>query len=252
MTELGFLFGNGIELVVCKDSMISYPLHNHVSVFIIGFVLDGAVELVTDKGIRLYQKKSSFVILPYTPHCLNAKSRYALLSLCIKKDLVPETDIELLQPAISEVLHKVIKESNTERWILQTVQGLFLFFQMMPMRRETVLANLRERLETHPEEQYRLEDMAKLTFTSKYSLIRSFKQEIGLTPHQFLIQNRVRKAQALLKESGTIAEVALATGFCDQSHFVRCFEKIVGVSPTDYKRSVGALSPCFPIKQALE
>jgi len=246
MTELGYLCGNGIELVVCKDSMISYPLHNHVSVFTIGFVLDGTVELVTDKGTRLYQKNNTFVLLPYTPHCLNAKSRYELLSLCINKELVSETDFGALEPVISEFLHEAIEQSNIERWILQTLHSLFLFFQITPIHNETMLDHLRELLETQPEEQYRIEDMAEMAFTSKYNLIRSFKREVGLTPHQFQIQNRVRKAQKLLKESKTIAEVALATGFCDQSHFIRCFEKIVGVSPTDYKRSFGMVSPVSP------
>ncbi len=246
MTELGYLCGNDIELVVCKNSMISYPLHNHVSVFTIGFVLDGGIELVTDKGTCLYQKNSTFVLLPYTPHCLNAKSRYELLSLCINKELVSETDFNALEPAISEFLHKAIEQLDTESWILRTLHSLFLFFQITPIHQKTMFGDLRELLEIHPEEQYRIEDMAELTFTSKYNLIRSFKKEVGLTPHQFQIQNRVRKAQKLLKESKTIAEVALATGFCDQSHFIRCFEKIVGVSPTDYKRAFGMVSPVSP------
>lgn len=63
--------------------------------------------------------------------------------------------------------------------------------------------------------------MADATFMSKYNLIRIFKHEVGLTPHQFLLQNRIRKAQRLLETSATITEVALATGFCDQSHFIR-------------------------------
>ena len=43
MPELGYLCGNGIELVTCKQSTISYPLHNHVSVFTIGFIMEGVI-----------------------------------------------------------------------------------------------------------------------------------------------------------------------------------------------------------------
>ena len=73
MAKLGYLRGNGIELVICKQSTISYPLHNHVSVYTLGFVLEGAIELVTDRGRNIYRENGTFVILPYTPHCVNAR-----------------------------------------------------------------------------------------------------------------------------------------------------------------------------------
>ena len=81
--------------------------------------------------------------------------------------------------------------------------------------------------------------MAQNAFISKYHFIRSFKSEVGLTPHQFQVQNRIRKAQSLISEAETITEVALKTGFYDQSHFIRQFEKYVGLTPSAYKLSLG-------------
>ena len=69
--------------------------------------------------------------------------------------------------------------------------------------------------------------------------IRSLKAEVGLTPHQFQIQNRIRKAQRLIREANTITKVALTTGFCDQSHFIKQFKKYVGLPPLAYKASFG-------------
>ena len=74
-----------------------------------------------------------------------------------------------------------------------------------------------------------------------HHFIRNFKQETGLTPHQFQLQNRIRKAQHLLSGSDTITEVAMTTGFCDQSHFIKQFEKIVGLTPSDYKLACNTL-----------
>ena len=68
-------------------------------------------------------------------------------------------------------------------------------------------------------------------------LVRSFRREAGLTPHQFQLQNRVRKGQRLLGGPATAAEAAAAAGFCDQSHFDRHFKRLVGLTPADYKRS---------------
>lgn len=92
-------------------------------------------------------------------------------------------------------------------------------------------------MELHPESKLSIEEMAQKAFISKYHFIRSFKAEVGLTPHQFQVQNRIRKAQRLMHKAETITEVALTTGFCDQSHFIKQFEKQVGLPPLTYKMS---------------
>ena len=87
-----------------------------------------------------------------------------------------------------------------------------------------------------PETSISIEDMSNKICVSSFHMIRQFKKEVGLTPHQFQIQCRIRKAQKMLLSNRTIAEVALDTGFCDQSHFVRCFKKIVGMTPASYQK----------------
>ncbi len=73
---------------------------------------------------------------------------------------------------------------------------------------------------------------------SQFRFIRLFKENTGLSPHKFLIQNRVRKAQQLLLNSHcSLAEVAQATGFYDQSHFIRHFKAMVGLTPSEYQQS---------------
>ena len=89
-----------------------------------------------------------------------------------------------------------------------------------------------------PERTFLIDEMAKIISMSSYHMIRKFKEACGLTPHQFQIQCRIRKAQKLLEEEKRVIEAAYATGFCDQSHFDRCFYKIVGLTPSEYKQSV--------------
>lgn len=93
-----------------------------------------------------------------------------------------------------------------------------------------------------PENTFFIEDMARSIGVSPYHMIRKFKNVCGLTPHQFQIQCRVRKAQRLLEEGRSVTEVAYATGFCDQSHFDRCFRKIVRLTPSAYKLAVKKLA----------
>lgn len=100
---------------------------------------------------------------------------------------------------------------------------------------------LKKQLELYPECKLTVDEMAQNAFISKYHFIRSFKAEVGLTPHQFQIQNRIRKAQRLIHKTETITEVALTTGFCDQSHFIKQFEKYIGLPPLTYKSSSGTI-----------
>lgn len=100
------------------------------------------------------------------------------------------------------------------------------------------LRKLKEGIMNAPERPLSIEEMAKQTGISPYHMIRSFKSVCGLTPHQFQIQCRVRKAQRMLAEKKRVIEVAYAAGFCDQSHFDRCFQKIVGLTPGQYRQVV--------------
>lgn len=103
--------------------------------------------------------------------------------------------------------------------------------------RNPFINRLKKQLELYPEGKFSIEEMAQNAFISKYHFIRSFKAEVGLTPHQFQLQNRIRKAQRLMHNAETITEVALTTGFCDQSHFIKQFKKQVGLPPLTYKLS---------------
>lgn len=97
---------------------------------------------------------------------------------------------------------------------------------------------LKRIIQDAPEHTFSIEKMAQTICVSPYHMIRQFKSVCGLTPHQFQIQCRVRKAQRLLEAGSSVTEAAYATGFCDQSHFDRCFRKIVRLTPSEYKQAV--------------
>ena len=231
----------GIELIFCKDSTISYPLHNHVSVLSIGIILDGSVVLTINKEARTYKQNETFAIFPYEPHSILAHDSYSLLTLCIDKNAVNDIDITTIQKHIGFLLIQALNMGKISRYqILQLLNCLEETSDSSNWRLKNhtpYIHDLKRQLELYPECKLTVEEMAQNAFISKYHFIRSFKQAVGLTPHQFQIQNRVRKAQHMLCNVDSIAEVALTTGFCDQSHFIKHFEKYVGLTPTVYKIS---------------
>jgi AraC family transcriptional regulator len=78
----------------------------------------------------------------------------------------------------------------------------------------------------------RLGDIAAAANLSLYHLTRVFKKAIGTTPHRYLVQVRINSARLLLAAGArSLAEVAVAVGFSDQSHFTREFKRMLGVTP---------------------
>ena len=72
---------------------------------------------------------------------------------------------------------------------------------------------------------------------SQYHFCRLFKRSTGMTPHQYLIQQRVERAKQLLKQPGqTVTKIALECGFANESHLAKQFGKRLGMSPTQFRK----------------
>ncbi len=94
---------------------------------------------------------------------------------------------------------------------------------------------VREYLETTYEDNTSLDELAVIAELSPFHLVRVFKKETGLPPHTYLTHVRVQRAREMLKDNPlSIADVAYATGFTDQSHLTRWFKRMVGVTPGKY------------------
>jgi transcriptional regulator GlxA family with amidase domain len=93
-------------------------------------------------------------------------------------------------------------------------------------------------MRAQPERAFALDELAAEAGLSRFHFLRVFSKATGQTPHAFLINQRVNRAQALLRAGERAAEVAVACGFADQPHLTRVFRRIVGVTPGQYARAV--------------
>lgn len=92
-------------------------------------------------------------------------------------------------------------------------------------------------LEAHAAERVGLEDVAREAGASPFHFLRSFKRATGVTPYQYLLRLRLRRAARLLAEGAMpVTHVALEAGFQDLSNFVRTFRRAAGVSPARFSK----------------
>jgi AraC-like DNA-binding protein len=92
----------------------------------------------------------------------------------------------------------------------------------------------RERIDADPTAPLLLAELAREAGLSRYQLIRGFSRELGLTPHAYIVQQRVAVARRLMRAGQTLAAAAMIAGFYDQSHFNRHFVRQFGVTPARY------------------
>jgi AraC family transcriptional regulator len=103
-------------------------------------------------------------------------------------------------------------------------------------RRRAVEAALR--IDACSHEPIDLESTAKDAGLSPFHFLRLFARVLGVTPHQYVVRSRLRRAARLLAEDARpITDVAFDAGFGDLSNFVRTFHRAAGVSPRGFRRA---------------
>ena len=93
-------------------------------------------------------------------------------------------------------------------------------------------------LDAAPESNVSLVELAALSGVSRFQLLRGFVRTLGITPHAYLVQRRVRLARRLLASGQTPVEASLHAGFADQSHMTRAFLRHIGVTPARYQAAL--------------
>jgi AraC-like DNA-binding protein len=100
-----------------------------------------------------------------------------------------------------------------------------------------VLLRARDFIAANAGKRIGLADIAAEAGLSPWHFARAFRRRFGMPPHQFQACMRIDLARRLLTEGVSSRDVALSAGFADQSHFVRWFKRLVGTTPTHYRRA---------------
>jgi AraC-like DNA-binding protein len=126
-----------------------------------------------------------------------------------------------------------------QSWFVTAVAAIALHAE-----REAAAAELKSsklavyRAKAHLKERFNelvsLDELAAVSRVSRFHLVHAFTKETGLPPHAYQMHIRVEHARGLLQRGISATGAAASVGFADQSHFTRCFKRIMRVTPSDY------------------
>ncbi|MFC4054587.1 AraC family transcriptional regulator [Actinomadura syzygii] len=270
-TRVGGVQGGPLDLLTARIGRRHYAPHIHDQ-YAIGVTVDG-LETMRYRGERVYSGAGSVVVVePGEAHTGGPAREEGFAYLCVYPDpellgavLAEDPGPSPLWPHFREPIigdlrlgeelrlaHRALRlgEDPLEgESRLLGVLGALVRRHARPGRPAAVPARraadarriaraVAERLSVEVTAPPTLAEVAADLEMSRYQLLRTFRDVVGMPPYAWLAQHRVTRARALLDAGHRPAEAAFLVGFADQAHLTRWFRRVVGVTPGAYRNSV--------------
>lgn len=260
-----FYFDQGMPFVEIRHSVYqecSFSKHVH-DTFSLGAVLGGQGNVFIRNRSYEIRQNDIIIIRPDEIHSCNPRvgSNWEYLMAHINMDWMKKVLPELariismpgpLNPIFKNyailqsfvMCYKCLKRmpsgQNEESMIVNLLRLLLGVCNNNCLEAETVkftpscINEVKSYLSQNIDRKISLKKLSRAVGISPYYLLRVFSHHVGITPHAYLIQIRINHARTLIREGFPLKEIALDTGFFDQSHFTKVFKRSVGVTPKAY------------------
>lgn len=255
--EKSVWYDDTLHIEVYRFQEVTQPFPNHFhDYYVIGLIESGVRSLQCMDRQYTVGPRNVLLFNPGDSHGCTQQDGGTLnyISLNIPEDMmtvlserrfrVSENVIEdeEISRGIREVFCRIAEKSaelEREEALLLLIQSLeerygVPYMQTSPDCRQEIEATcvyMQERFSEH----ITLEQLCRCSGLSKAALIRAFTKAKGVTPYRYLQMIRIGKAKELLERGASTSEVAMETGFADQSHFSNYFNMFIGLPPAAYR-----------------
>lgn len=229
-----------------------YTKHFHTH-FGLALIEEGSLEITYDIQKRVTLDNHSIAIFNphqiHRSHAIGATGYYVLFlnkkwCQALQKDFYFYENIlnnQKLYDSLKEIFYKILQTDidAIEIDLHIYMQELFLLYARANVKKEKdLVVQIKKLITTKCNVSFSVEDIAKHVGYDKSYLIRVFKKEVGLTPQQYILNEKVNCAKDLLTytTSTTLSNISVNAGFFDQSHFNRNFKGLFGTTPKKYKK----------------
>lgn len=227
---------DGLEFVFTSGNALRYPAHTHISVYTITVVRQGIVRLTRQHSTDIYPSGSVYVVAPYESHSPVYTDAFDIVSLCIDKNHFFKMSRSALSTNCLKYANRLMEQNllcpDTVQRLLAGIDNIYESNNAAD-KTPIIPPKMLEAWELRISEQI----ASQVQQLSRFHFIRKFKSEMGITPHQYIVQSRIREVKKLLTTETPIADAAAQAGFCDQSHLNRWFSRSIGITPQRYKKS---------------
>lgn len=252
-----------IELRIANQSTACYEAHSHDE-FSFGIIQQGRADYRNHQTTHHIGKGDIVTINPADVHSCNPEAgtwSYSMLFVDTKQmgkvqqeilghhrsgysdDYTPFCHPLEREPRIKQSYLSLFNDLQREASQLQVESRLYDFVATAfgtslihnKQSPSLQLKRVQEKLLDDVSYSHQLEQLAQEAQMSRYQLLRAFKHHFGLSPHAYLMDEKIKRAKVMLKSGQEIADVALELGFSDQAHFQRQFKKKIAVTPKFYQ-----------------
>jgi len=218
----------GVELRSTWQSRQAYKTHSHTQLSI-GAIVEGQTRCVCNGETWLLSPGDLIIIPAHAPHSCNPVDGQprSYHMLYIETDFQPAPQIVRSGSLFRHYLQAI---ENLSSQAIETLLAALPAEPVQPATLRPISLQLQETLLENLMTPPSLDALA----LCKETLIRTFKQDIGLTPITFLNSARIEFAKTRLRAGADIADVGYQSGFADQSHFHKTFVSYTAATPRQY------------------
>lgn len=256
-------FDNDLKIEAChfEGIMQKFPNHFH-EYYVLGFVESGRRHLTCKNREYVINVGDLVLFNPLDNHACEQMDDQALDWRCLNvgedvmrrraKEITGTDYLPVFTPTVACQSDTVSLLRDLHEMIMSGTEDLnkeetfyFLVEQLITEHTQPVSETLVQiskevqaaidYMEEHYAELITLDELSGVSGLNKYTLLRSFTMQRGITPYQYLSTIRIGKAKKLLEAGISPIETALQSGFADQSHFTRFFKTFIGLTPKLYQ-----------------